>query len=103
LFISTIGCESKRASLEKRYAEARLLFQQGYTDQPLPLAEAGLKESAGYPDLNWKFRVLAADARNRKGRFAAALELLDPEPPSNISSEILRHRRITQALSLCKL
>ena len=103
MFISTIGCESKRASLEKRYAEARLLFQQGYTDQPLPLAEAGLKESAGYPDLNWKFRVLAADARNRKGRFAAALELLDPEPPSNISSEILRHRRITQALSLCKL
>ena len=79
------------------------MFQQGYIDQPLPLAEAGYKESASFQDLNWKFRVLAADARNRKQRFAAALELLDPEPPSNISSEILWRRRITQALSLCQL
>ena len=79
------------------------MFQEGYIDQPFPLAEAGFKESANYPDLNWKFRILAADARNRKGRFGAALELLDPEPPSNIPSEILWRRRITQALSLCKL
>lgn len=103
MVFSATGCKDKRASLEKQYAEARLLFQQGYIDQPLPLAEAGYRESTKYPDLNWKFRVLAADARNRKGRFAAALELLDPEPPSNISSEILWRRRITQALSLCKL
>src|SRR5579864_6622106 len=103
LVFGITGCESKRASLEKQYAEARLLFQEGYIDQPLPLAEAGFKESANYPDLNWKFRILAADARNRNGRFGAALELLDPEPPSNIPSEILWRRRITQALSLCKL
>ena len=44
-------------------------FQQGYIDQPLPLAEAGYKESAGYPDLNWKFRVLTAEARNRKKQY----------------------------------
>ena len=98
-----MGCESKRASLEKRYAEARLLFQQGYTDQPLPLAEAGFKESASYPDLNWKFRILTAEARNRKDLFDAALEILEPEPPSNIPSEIFWRRRITQALSLCQL
>ncbi len=103
MLISTIGCESKRASLEKRYAEARLLFQQGYTDQPLPLAESGYRDSTNYPDLNWKFRVLTAEARNRKGRFAAALEILEPEPPSNIPSEILWRRRIAQALSLCQL
>ena len=102
LFFSITGCKDKRASLEKRYAEARLLFQQGYIDQPLPLAEAGYKESANYPDLNWKFRVLTAEARNRKGRYDAALEILEPEPPSNIPSEIFWRRRITQALSLCQ-
>ena len=98
-----MGCENKRASLEKRYAEARLLFQQGYIDQPLPLAEAGYKESTSYPDLNWKFRVLTAEARNRKRQYAAALELLEPEPPSRIPSEIFWRRTIAQALSLCQL
>lgn len=97
------GCKDRRASLEKQYVEARLLFQKGYIDQPLPLAEAGFKESSGYPDLHWKFRVLTAEARNRKGQFAAALELLDPEPPSNIASEIMWRRKIAQALSLCRL
>jgi len=62
-----------------------------------------LKESAGYPDLNWKFRVLTAEARTRKGRYDAALEVLAPEPPPNIPSEIFWHRRIAQAMSLCKL
>jgi CHAT domain-containing protein len=100
---SITGCQDKRASLEKRYAEARLLFQQGFIDQPLPIAEAGYKDSTGYPELNWRFRILTAEARNRKGRYAAALELLEPEPPSNISSEIVWRRRIAQALSLCKL
>ena len=69
----------------------------------MPLAEAGYKASTKYPDLNWKFRVLTADVRNRKGRYAEALQLLDPEPPSNILSEILWRRRITQGLSLCQL
>lgn len=101
--MSITGCKDKRASLEKRYAEARLLFQQGFVDQPLPLAEAGYKESASYPDLNWKFRVLTAEARNRKGRFAAALELLEPQPPSNIPSEIIWRRKMTQASSLCRM
>ena len=93
LFFSITGCEDKRASLEKQYAEARLLFQQGYIDQPLPLAEAGYRESAEYPDLNWKFRVLTAEARNRKQRYDAALEILEPEPPSNIPSEIFWRRQ----------
>ena len=64
------GCQGNtRASLEKKYAEARLQFLQGFADQPLQLAEAGYKESARYPDLNWKFRVLTAEARVRKGQF----------------------------------
>jgi CHAT domain-containing protein len=88
--------------VEKRYTEARLLFQQGYIDQPIPLAEAGYKESIKYPDLNWKFRILVADARNRKGRYVEALELLGPEPPSNVPSEIFWRRRLTQASSLCQ-
>jgi CHAT domain-containing protein len=79
------------------------LFQQGYIDQPLPLAEAGYKESASYPDLNWRFRVLTAEARNRKKRYAAALEVLELEPPSGVPSEIFWRRRITQAMSLCQL
>jgi CHAT domain-containing protein len=89
--------------VEKRYSEARLLFEQGYIEQPLPLAEAGYKDSASYPDLNWKFRVLTAEARTRKGQYDAALEVLAPEPPSNVPSEIFWRRRIAQALSLCKL
>jgi CHAT domain-containing protein len=52
--------------------------------------------------LNWRFRILTADTRNRKGRYAAALELLQPEPPSNIPAEILWRRRLTQATSLCQ-
>jgi CHAT domain-containing protein len=100
---SITGCKDKRASLEKRYAEARLLFQQGYIEQPLPLAEAGFKESASYPDLNWKFRILTAEARYRNKRYDAALEVLTPEPSSNIASEILWRRRIAQAMSLCRL
>ena len=36
-------------------------------------------------------------------RFAAALEILEPEPPSNIPSEIFWRRRIAQASSLCQL
>ncbi|HEX3155512.1 MAG TPA: CHAT domain-containing tetratricopeptide repeat protein, partial [Candidatus Angelobacter sp.] len=100
---SITGCKDNRASLEKQYAEARLLFQQGYIEQPLPLAEAGFKESANYPDLNWEFRILTAEARYRNKRYHAALEVLTPEPSSNIASEILWRRRIAQAMSLCKL
>ncbi|MGH9633349.1 MAG: CHAT domain-containing protein [Candidatus Angelobacter sp.] len=96
------SCQDKRASLEKRYSEARLLFQKGYTDQPLPLAEAGFKESSGYPDLNWNFRVLTAEADNRKGRYASALEVLEPEPSADIPSEVFWRRRIAQAFSLCQ-
>ncbi|MFL6314227.1 MAG: CHAT domain-containing protein [Terriglobales bacterium] len=66
------------------------------------MAEEGYKKSASYPDLNWQFRILTAEARNRKQRFDAALEILEPEPPSNIPSEILWRRRITQASSLCQ-
>jgi CHAT domain-containing protein len=99
---SLTGCKDRRASLEKQYLEARLLFQQGYVDQPLPPAEEGFKASTNYPDLNWKFRVLTAESRNRKGRHAEALQILEPEPPSGIPSEIFWRRRIAQALSLCQ-
>ncbi|HEY2363562.1 MAG TPA: CHAT domain-containing protein [Candidatus Angelobacter sp.] len=102
LFFSITGCESKRVSLEKQYAEARLLFQQGYIEEPLPLAESGYRESASYPDINWKFRILVAEVRNRKQQYDAALEILDPDPPSNLPSEIFWRRRITQAGSLCQ-
>jgi CHAT domain-containing protein len=98
---SLTGCKDRRASLEERYTEARLLFQEGYIDQPLPLAESGYRDSTNYLDLNWKFRVLTAEARNRKGRFAAALELLEPEPPPNIPPEIFWRRRLAQASALC--
>jgi CHAT domain-containing protein len=103
LIFSITGCQNKRASLAKRYAEARLLFQQGFVDQPLPLAESGYKESANYPDLNWQFRILTAEARNRQKQYAAALEVLEPEPPSSMSSEILWGRKVAQALSFCRM
>lgn len=63
-----------------------------------------MKESAGYPELNWKFRILTAETRNRNTRYDAALEVLAPEPPSsNIPIEIFWRRKIAQAMSLCQL
>jgi CHAT domain-containing protein/Tfp pilus assembly protein PilF len=99
---SLTGCKDKRASLEKRYTEARLLFQQGYIEQPLPLAESGYKDSTNYPDLNWKFRILTAEAFTRKGQYDASIELLEPEPPSNIPPELFWRRRLAQASALCQ-
>jgi CHAT domain-containing protein/Tfp pilus assembly protein PilF len=100
--LTICGC-GKRASLEKAYAEARLQFQQGFADQPLQLAETSYKESTPYPDLNWKFRVLTAEARARKGLFAQALELLQPDPPADAPAEVFVRRRLAQASSLCQL
>jgi CHAT domain-containing protein/tetratricopeptide (TPR) repeat protein len=102
LIFCSIGCRDRRASLERRYTEARLLFQQGYIDQPLPLAESGYRDSINYPDLNWKFRVLAAEALTRKGQYDASLELLKSEPPSNIPTELFWRRRLAQASALCQ-
>ncbi|MGC2741774.1 MAG: CHAT domain-containing protein, partial [Candidatus Angelobacter sp.] len=67
----------------------------------MPLAESGYRDSTNYPDLNWRFRVLTAEADNRKGQFPVALELLGPEPPSNIPAEIFWRRRLAQASALC--
>ncbi len=89
--------------MNKRYAEARLQFQQGFTDEPLQLAETGFADSVGYPDLNWKFRVLTAEARLRKRNFAQSLELLQPDPPPGTPTEIFWRRRLIQAFSLCLL
>src|SRR5580765_67915 len=100
--LTICGC-GKRASLEKAYAEARLQFQQGFADQPLQLAETSYKESTPYPDLNWKFRVLTAEARARKGLFAQALELLQPDPPADAPAEVFVRRRLAQESSLCQL
>jgi tetratricopeptide (TPR) repeat protein len=97
------GCGPTRASLEKQYVEARLQFLQGFTEQPLQRAEAGLLASTRYPDLNWKFRVLAAEANARKGRVDRALDLLQPEPPTNVPAEIFWRRRLDQASALCQL
>src|SRR5262249_19636826 len=80
------GCGSRRASLEKQYTEAHLQFWQGSTDQPLQGAESGFQASTDYPDLNWRFRILAAEANARKGRLTRALDLLQPEPPPNVSA-----------------
>jgi tetratricopeptide (TPR) repeat protein len=102
LIFCSIGCRHRRASLERRYTEARLLFQQGYIDQPLPLSESGYRDSINYPDLNWKFRVLAAEALTRKGQYDASLELLKSEPPSNIPTELFWRRRLAQASALCQ-
>src|SRR5258708_8363307 len=102
--LSLAGCKDhQRASLEKRYAEARLQFQQGYDDQPLQRAEQGFKDSAQHLDLNWKFRILAAEAHIRKGRQPKALELLEPEPPTNAPAEVPWRRKLNQAAALCQL
>lgn len=100
---SLSGCAKKRASLEQMYQEARLDFQQGFTDEPLKLAETGYAESIRYPDLNWKFRVLTAEALNRDKEFSRSLELLQSDPPTNTTNEILLRRRLAQAFASCSL
>ncbi len=89
--------------MEKKYTEARLQFQQGFTDEPLRLAETGFTDSLRYPDLNWKFRILTAEARIRKSLFTQALDLLQPDPPSSAPADIFWRRRLIQASSLCLL
>jgi len=95
--------DNQRASLEQRYAEARLLFQQGYEDQPLQKAEQGFKDSTQYLELNWKFRVLAAEANIRMRHYPKALELLEPEPPAGAPAEVPWRRKLNQAWGLCQL
>jgi CHAT domain-containing protein len=104
LVISITGCaRSRRTSLEQKYAAARLQFQQGFTNEPLEVTDLGFRDSVGYPDLNWKFRILKSELTIRKRQFAQALELLQPDPPSNAPREILFRRRLVQAFSLCLL
>lgn len=85
------------------YKKARLDYQQGFTDEPLKLAETGYAESTRYPDLNWKFRVLTAEALNRAREFSRSLELLRPDPPANTANEVLLRRRLAQAFASCSL
>ncbi|HKV93964.1 MAG TPA: CHAT domain-containing protein [Candidatus Angelobacter sp.] len=85
------------------YKEARLDFQQGFTDEPLKLAEIGYAASTRYPDLNWKFRVLTAEALNRAKEFSRSLELLQADPPANTANEVLLRRRLAQAFASCSL
>ena len=66
-------------------------------------AQSGYEKSAGYPDLNWKFRVLVAEARIRSAAYSQALEILQPEPPPQVPKEVLWRRTLTQAYSLCFL
>ena len=89
--------------MESKYREARLQFQQGFVEDPLHLAEAGYKDSTAYSDLNWKFRILTAEARVRKGQIVQSLEPLQPEPPPDSPPEIFWRRRLDQAFSLCLL
>src|SRR6185437_8838515 len=100
---SLSGCAKKRASLEQMYKKARLDYQQGFTDEPLKLAETGYAESTRYPDLNWKFRVLTAEALNRAREFSRSLELLQPDPPANTTNEVFLQRRLAQAFASCSL
>ncbi len=77
-------------------------FSQGFSTQPLQLAESGYAESVQYPDLNWKFRILAAEAHVRKSQIQQAMDLLQAEPPPNLSGEILWRRKLAQASAFCE-
>lgn len=87
--------------MEKQHAQARLQFQQGLSIGPLQAAEAGYKKSGAYPDLNWKFRILTAEARIRVDRYTESLEILQPEPPANLSPDIFLRRRLIQGYTHC--
>jgi CHAT domain-containing protein len=100
--LTSAGCGPTRASLERQYTEARLQFLQGFTEQPLQGADAGFRASTRYPDLNWKFRILAAETNARKGRVERALDLLQPEPPANAPPEVIWERILAQASALCQ-
>lgn len=100
--LSITGCDAtRRASLEKKYEDARQQLQRGFTDESLRLAKAGLADSSRFPDLNWKFRILTAEGVIRQSQFAQALELLQPDPPSDSLPEIFWRRRLIQGFSLC--
>ena len=99
-----LGCTgNRRASLERQYQEAQLQFLQGYADQPLESAERGFAHSGDFPELNWKFRILRADAQTRKGNASAALEGTEPQPPAGIPPAILWQRMLVRGFAFCNL
>ena len=103
-FLGIVGCKANgRASLENRYTKARQQLQRGFADESLQLANAGFADSSSFPDLNWKFRILTAEAVIRQSHFAQALKLLRPDPPSNSLREIFWRRRLIQGFSFCLL
>jgi CHAT domain-containing protein len=100
----TFGCKgNQRASLDQQYTEARRLFQQGYTDQSQNSTEHGDHDSANFPDLNWKFRILQAEIHIRKSKPEKALELLLSSPPALVSNDVLWRRKLLQALATCQI
>jgi len=99
--LSVAGCRQSRFSLENAYTQAHLQFSRGFVDQPLQEAESGYQASSRYPELNWKFRILAAEANLRKGRVPRALELLQPEPPPDLPEDVAWRRQLAQATAFC--
>jgi CHAT domain-containing protein/Tfp pilus assembly protein PilF len=87
--------------LEKQYAQARLQFQQGLFNEPLKAADAGYKNSGPYPDLNWRFRILAAESYIRLDQNVQSLDILQPEPPASLPQDVLFRRRLIQAYTHC--
>ncbi|HET7870886.1 MAG TPA: tetratricopeptide repeat protein, partial [Terriglobales bacterium] len=82
-------------------SEARLLFLQGYADQPLAAAELGYRDAAAFPDLAWSFRILLAEAQVRKGQAGSAVQLLAEEPGIALPREVLWRRWLSRSYALC--
>ena len=98
------GCKNHgRVSAERSYTEARLQFQQGYTDQAQTNARLGEKNSADFTDIMWKFRILEAEIDIRKDSPKLALELLSSDSRDALSNDILWRRSVIQALASCQL
>ncbi len=98
------GCKNhSRPSLDQRFAEARLQYQRGYTDQAIELAEQGIRESADQPIWNWRFRILRAESHTRKGTPAEAMKLLSGDVPSGAPADLLSRRALIQGFAQCQL
>jgi len=77
---------------------------QGYFDAALQEADQGYRKTEKRDRLwSWKFRILKAEVGLRRGDLRQTVDLLSPEPPSQLPVELIVRRKIDLGEAFCRL
>ncbi len=100
------GCKSNPGPpLSTRYSDTVAQLQSGDIEAALQSSEQGLQQTQNTDKVwNYKFRILKAEALVSQGRATDSLNLLETNPPPQLTGgESLVRRQIIQARALCRL